>query len=346
MSLPTFSAELPPISQNGSMIDEEYTEESIDEEYESDEYESEEDVVKTQKVDPDASFFATFIDGCSFRYLIEYLRLISLEGTFIFHKNYITYAEGDDDHTILNIVKIKTYELTDYEFSSFNDKIIANINLSDLRNKTRTVGKKEQLDIYRRAEEPSNLYIQVRSQEKSSGDNPVFYCMSMKSDKLVEYDLPEYNRGKRNPNCTIYQSDFSKVCKALVANKCSYVEFLGYDKGIVIKGYSVEGKIAMVKEYGKRNQHNSESKSSAAKSILDIQGKTLIKPNKKAPKLSIRDADEIDRFRVPISKIKALTKLNGFSPNGTIKIYIERGLPMKFDCNIGTFGKLSILIRS
>jgi len=340
MSLPEFSKEL---LQNNSVNEYEYTEESSEEEYEN---ESAEEEVETQKVDSNASFFATFIDGCSFRYLIEYLRLISLEGTFVFHKNYITYSQGDDDDTILNIVKIKTYELTDYEFSSFNDKIIANINLSELRNKTRTVGKKEQLDIYRRSEEPSNLYIQVRSQEKSSGDNPVFYCMGMKFDKLVNYNLPEYNRGKRDPNCTIYQSDFSKVCKSFVANKCRFVEFLGYEKGIVMKGYSVEGKIAMVKEYGKRNHNNVESKSSTAKSVLNIQGKTFIKPNKKAPKLSIRDVDEIDRFRVPISKIKALSKINGFSPNGTIKIYIERGLPMKFDCNIGTFGKLSILIRS
>ncbi len=131
----------------------------------------------------------------------------------------------------------------------------------------------------------------------------------------------------------------------MVANKCSYVEFLGYEKGIVIKGYAATGKIAMVKEYGKRNNPTGESKSARAKSVLNLTNKTAIKPKNPAPKLSIRDIDEIERFRVDISQIKALTKLNGFSPNGTIKFYIEKELPMKLDCNIGTFGKLSIYIR-
>lgn len=338
MPLPTIDSKLPSLKNE--------VESSDSVEYASDEDYSEEVNTYEYKLDPNASFFATFIDGSSFRYLIEYLRLNSMEGTFLFKKDCIIYGEENEEETILNYVKIKTHELTDYEYNCFNDQIISRISLSELRNKTRTVGKKEQMDIYRRAEEPTNLYIQVRSQEKSSGDNPVFYCMPMKSDDLTIIELPEYERGKKNPNCTIYQSDFSKVCKALVANKCSYVEFLGYEKGIIIKGYSAKGQIAMVKEYGKRNHNHQESKSSTAKSIMNISNKSRIKSTKAAPKLSVRDVDEIDRFKVYIGQIKALAKLNGFSPNGTIKFYIERGLPMKLNCNIGTFGKLSIFIRN
>jgi len=335
-SLPPLNSSLPPV------ITEEKSE-SV--EYESEEEYSDEVNTYEYKLDPEASFFATFIDGSSFRYLIEYLRLNSVEGTFLFKKDCIVYAEENDDETVLNYVNIKTYELTDYEYNSFNDQIISKISLSELRNKTRTVGKKEQMDIYRRSEEPTNLYIQVRSQEKSSGDNPVYYCMPMESDELTILNLPHYNRGKKNPNCTIYQSDFSKLCKALVVNKCSYVEFLGYDKGIVIKGYSSKGTIAMVKEYGKRNQQN-KNKSSTAKSILNVNTQSRIKSEKTAPKLAIRDINEINRYKVYIDQIKALAKLNGFSPNGTIKFYIEEEKPMKLVCNIGTFGKLSIFIRN
>jgi len=305
-SLPPLNSSLPPV------ITEEKSE-SV--EYESEEEYSDEVNTYEYKLDPEASFFATFIDGSSFRYLIEYLRLNSVEGTFLFKKDCIVYAEENDDETVLNYVNIKTYELTDYEYNSFNDQI------------------------------PTNLYIQVRSQEKSSGDNPVYYCMPMESDELTILNLPHYNRGKKNPNCTIYQSDFSKLCKALVVNKCSYVEFLGYDKGIVIKGYSSKGTIAMVKEYGKRNQQN-KNKSSTAKSILNVNTQSRIKSKKTAPKLAIRDINEINRYKVYIDQIKALAKLNGFSPNGTIKFYIEEEKPMKLVCNIGTFGKLSIFIRN
>lgn len=313
-----------------------------EEEYdEEEEYEEEEEEQTIKKIDDKASFFATFIDGSSLRYLIEYLRLTATEGTFVFTKNSITYQKSDEDNTILNDVRLKTYELIDYEFASTNEEIIATVNLADLRNKTRTVGKKEQLDIYRRPEEPSNFYVQVRSQEKSSGDNPVFYCMPMKHEDVTIFQLPVYERGKNNPNCTIYQTDFSKLCKALIANKCSYTEFIGFDKGILIKGYSNDGKVVMVKEYGKC-RITSGTKTSTSKSVnLDT-----IKPQVAVPKLVIKEANEIERFRVHLSNIKALAKLNGFSSNGTIKFYIVQGLPMKLVVNIGSFGKLTIILRS
>ena len=348
--LPPLSNTLSTIKKNKKIeIEEENDDEDNDSSYDDEQEEhneankqTPETKISDKKIDPNASFFATFIDGSSLRYLIEYLRLTSTDGTFIFTNDSINYQKGDDEEIILNDVKLKTYHLTEYEFSSFNSEIAATVNLSELRNKTRTVGKKEQLDIYRRPEEPSNFYIQVRSQEKGA-DNPVFYCMPMKSENVTIYKLPTYKRNKHNPNCTIYQSDFSKVCKALIANKCSYVEFIGYDKGIIIKGYAADGKIAMVKEYGKCRT-TPASKTSTSKSVINDEGK--VKPSIPAPKLSIRDADEVERFRVHISNIKAFAKINGFSPNGTIKFYIEPDLPMKLTVGVGSFGKLSILIKT
>jgi hypothetical protein len=348
--LPPLSTSLPPLAKTAEKSKTAkkiaHSSESSEQESYSDREESEEVAeVQSKKMDNNASFFATIIDGSSFRYLIEYLRLSSIEGTFVFTKDYITYQQEDDDKIIFNDVKIKTYELTDYEFSSLNSEIAATINLSDLRNKTRTVGKKEQMDVYRRPEEPNNFYIQVRSQEKSSGDNPVFYCMPMRSENVTIYKLPEYSRGKNNPNCTIYQSDFSKVCKALAANKCSYAEFIGYEKGIIIKGFTSDGKIAMIKEYGKC-RNNPPTKTSTTKSIVNVNDKNTIKPQIPAPRLNVRDADEVERFKINISIIKSLSKINGFCSSGTIKFYIEQGAPMKLYIPIGTFGKMRILIRS
>ena len=294
--------------------------------------------------DPDASFFATFIDGSSFRYLIEYLRLISVEGSFIFTKDYIHYQRADDDKTIMNDVKIKTYKLTDYEFNSSNNEIVATISLSDMRNKTRTVGKKEQMDIYRRAGEPSNFYIQVRSQEKSSGDNPVFYCMPSHCENITIVKMPEYKRGKRDSTCNIYQTDFSKLCKALVANKCTYADFIGYQKGIIIKGYDSRGGIVLIKEFGKCRA--TKNKSANTKSILAIADTDVIKSTKAQPKLNVLDSDEIETYRVLPFVFKALAKINGFTgPSATINFYIEKNAPMKLVVAIGQYGKLTVLIR-
>ena len=328
-------------------------EETEEEEKEKDENENtDSDEINTQKktesrkLDQNASFFATFMDGSTWRYLIEYLRLTTTEGTFIFGKDYITYQKDDEDCTIFNDVKIKTYELTDYEFSSTSEEIPVTINLAELRNKTRTVGKKEQMDIYRRPEEPGNFYIQIRAQDKT-GSDPVLYCMQMKSENIhVEiYKLPEYARGKKNPNCTVHQTDFTRICKSLVASKCSYAEFIGYDKGITIKGMSSDGKIVLVKNYGKCKR-SSGTKTSTTESILTSSEKSRLKPQIPPPKLNVRDIDEVEHFKIDISTIKTLAKVNGFCNNGTIKFYIEQGLPMKLCVPIGGFGKMSILVRN
>ena len=196
------------------------------------------------------------------------------------------------------------------------------------------------MDIYRRAEEPSNFYIQVRSQEKSS-DNPMFYYMPVKNEDIEIFELPVYLRGKNDPTCTVCQTDFNKVCKNLIKNKCTYTEFIAYEKGIVIKGYTSDGKIATIKEYGKC-RFGAETKSSNTKSIINNTNK----PDIIAPKLSIRNVDEIERFKLHIKTIKSLAKLNGFSNSSTIKFYIEKGAPMKLCTSIGSFGKLTVLVKT
>ena len=372
LSLPQLKEGLPALAKLASMAkpqpkakasrkkvvessEEEEEEEEENEEEENEEKEENENTdseeaghkkVESRRIDSNSSFFATFMDGSTLRYLIEYLRLTTTEGTFIFGKDYITYQKDDEDRTIFNDVKLKTYELTDYEFSSSSEEIPVTINLAELRNKTRTVGKKEQMDIYRRPEEPGNFYIQVRAQEKT-GSEPVLYCMQMKSENInVEiYKLPEYARGKKNPNCTVHQTDFTRICKSLVASKCSYAEFIGYDKGLTIKGMSSDGKIVLVKNYGKCKR-STGTKTSTTESILPTSEKNRLKPQVPPPKLNVRDIDEVEHFKIDISTIKTLAKVNGFCNNGTIKFYIEPGLPMKLCVPIGGFGKMSILVRN
>ena len=62
------------------------------------------------------------------------------------------------------------------------------------------------------------------------------------------------------------------------------------------------------------------------------------------PKLNIGEIGEVERFKIDISIIKYLVKLNALSPTGTIKIYVEKGLPLKMVCNVGNFGKMYVYL--
>nr|QBK91477.1 MAG: proliferating cell nuclear antigen [Pithovirus LCPAC302]QBK91554.1 MAG: proliferating cell nuclear antigen [Pithovirus LCPAC302] len=294
--------------------------------------------ISEKQMDNEASFFATFVDGSSFRNMIEYIRLPNVEGVFRFTKYNIFYEQGDQDNNILNIVELKTYELTDYQFTSKSDEIIVGINLSDLRNITRNVGKKDHIDLYKLPDEPKSLYIQIRSQSEKGTSN--LYHLPITTIHYTVYKLPEYMRNKKQPTCTVYQSDFSKLCKSLVTIKCSHAMVHGFQNGVVYKGILNTGAIGSVKEFGKCHTDNVTNN---LKSILPSRG-NIIKSSRPPPKLNIGEVGEIERFRIDISIIKFLIKLNALSPTGTVKMYIEKGLPLKMVCNIGTFGKMSIYI--
>ena len=299
-------------------------------------------IVSKINVDNDAAFFATFIDGSSFRNMIEYIRLPNTEGVFRFTKHKIFYEQGDADRNILNVINLKTYELTDYSFDSKSDEVIVGINLADLRNITRNVGKKDHIDLYKLPAEPKNLYIRIRSQsEKGSESN--LYLLPITTISYTVYTLPVYERGKKDPTCTVYQSDFSKLCKSLVTIKCGHTNVHGFEKGVIYKGILNTGAIGSVKEFGKCT--GSQANQPRLKSIFnEASNNAIIKAKRPPPRLNIGEIGEIERFRIDISIIKYLIKLNALSPTGTIKMYIEKGLPLKMVCNIGTFGKIAVYL--
>lgn len=285
-----------------------------------------------KKVDNDATFFATFIDGSTFRNMIEYIRLPSIDGVFRFTKHSVLYEQGDKDNNILNVVELKTYELVDYEFTSKSDEVIVGVNLIEMRNICRNVGKKDHIDLYKLPGEPRNLYIRIRSQsEKGSESN--LYLLHITTTNYTLYTLPEYPRGKKDPTCTIYQSDFSKLCKSLAVIKCTHAMIHGFQKGIICKGILSTGGIGSVKEFGKCSIESNSN----LKSI--IPSGNIIKSSKPPPRLNIGEIGEIEKFKIDISIIKYLQKLNALSPTGTIKVYIDKKLPLKMVCNVGTFGK-------
>lgn len=291
-------------------------------------------------VDNEANFFATFTDGSSLRACIEFLRISSLEGVFRFAKDKILYEQGNSDNTLLNVIELKTYELTDYSFVSKSDEIVVGVNLADLRNITRNVGKKDSLDFYMLPNEPKNLYVRIRSQtEKGSESN--LYLLPITNSSYTVYKLPEYQRSKRDPTCTVYQSDFSKLCKSLIAIKSSYVAVQGFKKGIIVKGILNTGAIGSVKEFGKCNvtpvQTNLKS--------ITMDGTNIIRSKVAPPRLQIGEVGEIERYKIDTDIIKCLVKINSLSPTANIKFYIEKNLPLKLTCPIGNMGKISVYIN-
>ena len=303
------------------------------------------------EIDLSASFYVEFSHGYAFRNLIEYLRLTNCTGTFIFKPDAITYQQSNGAYTLLNDLTIDTCELTKYEMQSKTGQIFVTVNLSELRSYTRTIGKKDRATLSKMPNDP-HLYLQVFSPSSTSTDNKPNLCaIPTLTPNVTKYTFADYKRSRRNPNCTVEQAEFAKMCTTIGSIKCSHVAVHGFENGALFKGISSSGTSVSFKEFGSRHDKGRDGLTERLASISNtINGKgnkvNIIQSNRPMPKLSLGEVGEIDHVNMPDKTIKNLAKLNNLSATGTIKIYIEPGLPLRLMCNVGTYGKLTVHIKS
>jgi len=288
-------------------------------------------------VDAGSSFVAEFIDGYSFRNLVEYLRGTNTQGSFRFSRDGITYQEADSGNTIINQIEIQASELYQYEYNSVEDEIIVGVAIQDIRAVTKTIGKKDSLTIYKMAEDDMLYFRTVGNLERSS--ERVNMCLVRpKQIEVKNYEMPEY---KPRPNCTVQASVFSKVCAAMASIKCRWIVISGAKQGITLKAMMENGVLGRVENLG---------------DVSDVNGTDdrfsrmrTIEPDPNAPKVRINvvGGTEYPSIKVKTTNIKALSKLNNLCSHGMVKIFIEPNNPLlRLSCKVGGYGVLNVYIRS
>lgn len=305
-----------------------------------------------REVDLSAMCYAEFSDGYSFRNLIEYLRLTNLNGAIRFYKDCIKYEQSNEDSTILNHFEIHTYELTDYKIESRTDEVIISVNLAKFRNVTKNIGKKDRASLYKLPNDP-NLYVQILNTNSQCGGEPSgLFPVETFDGGYTVYKYPTYKRKENQPNCTIYQAEFAKMCSSMQSVKSSYVAAHAMEKGIIFKGISASGSTSCIKDFGKiRREQEKKIKHrlrgvNQQLNIINNPNTVVRAPKAPGPRIRIAEYGEIERYCISMPTIRGLGKLNNLSPMGTIKIYVEKHKPLKLICSIGGYGKLTIHIRS
>lgn len=292
---------------------------------------------QTILTDIGSSFIAEFSDGYSFRNMIEYLRVTNAQGNFRFDEDGIKYEQSDATQTILNQIEIFKYELTKYEFYSRTDQVIVGVNISDVRSITKTIGKKDAVRLYKKSNDPM-LYIQIIHNSRGADRTNVSVVRPRQVD-LDQYDLPEYQRDEKHPNFTLPASDFSRACTAISSVKCDMVLIHGFSGGAQFDAMMEGGIVRRFERLGNCDDcvlTQGRPDQSGSSGNNERQSRRL--------KLIIKN--ERPTIKVRTSTIKALSKLNNLSSNGTVKFYMEQVNPLKLVCRIGTYGTLRVFIRS
>lgn len=263
--------------------------------------------------DPDSHFVAEFIDGYSFRNLIELPRVVSATCNLHFSKDGIYYEQADPDQCIIMRWIIHADELIDYDYKSKNPQTIVGVNINNLRTVTKTVGKKDGLKIYKVAGEKP-VYIQVMGASERGTERKNVSTILTQAVEQVYYDIPEYTEADKGPNCVVQAGIFAKVCTNITSVKCKTILVTSNKQGITLSAVMDNNIISRAENLG----DGTRSRPMVDNGEVSIKTKYTI--------------------------IKALSKINNLSSQGMIKFYSQPGNPIKMVCKIGSYGILEIYL--
>jgi hypothetical protein len=264
------------------------------------------------------TFSISISDGYSFRNLIEYLKITNSTGNLIFKPNGIMYQNSNVDGTILNEFNLRAEDLPTYKFYS-EGEITVGVNLNGLRLITKPIGRKDSIRMYmKNNDEKGYLYLHINSAKSIDRENVSFIQPEYVDN--VKYIVEGYTRQVGDPNLSIQSQQFTKIFSTINSLKCVTCGVKVFESGIAFEGIKSNGTSGHIERYGDCGRKPDGS-------------------------IDINDDIGVGEIGIKTNTIKAMTKLGNLSHNDSIKLYMEKDLPLKIVTNIGSYGKLTIYIR-
>lgn len=310
------------------------TEENEEENYDENEEQSITDPRSMHMHNPEIPLVhVEFIDAYSFRCLVEYLNLTNDDGNLIFTPKGIYYSRENDSKQVLNELVINGHELTRYEYNSDKDKVISGLNMVQFKGSTKKIGKK---DIARLSVFASGVCLQVIGSPKSSSGDDMDLIRTQRLNHEF-YTIDGY-QNEDEPNFTESMQKFTSACSDQASCKDDFVTVIGLDHGIIMEARQGGNLRASIKCLGQIEETAHIRSGSYSEKVARTGGKSL--------RIVVKHPNEIVRYRIPRRIVSALSKLTNISPNGTVKVYMQPGLPIKFVFHLSTYGKLAVYLRS
>jgi len=257
-------------------------------------------------------YLARFNDGATFKALIEYLKIALKEANLYFSKDNISLKHSDSTNVMAIEVNIDTKEIGNYEFNSekqecfgFDLKIISSI--------TKHIGKKDSLILSKYENEIEVMIQKIKKIGSTSGISYDTIRNKVIEDHQIEGELPVY---EKKPICSILNSEFLDMCKAMDDKKYDRVEVAVYPNGIVFEVNSKNDISKKFHKFGDVGKYDSGE-------------------------------GEIRRIRFGMNIMKSLSKLSNVSSgnNSNIQIFVENDFPLCICSKVGNYGSIRILIR-
>lgn len=285
-------------------------------------------------------FVAFFHDAHTLKNLMAMLHreqtkiplIVSAEGILISFRNktdcalFHTMLRGDD------LLKF------DYDGEDENGEKIPQVSFvidtRDMNRAVKSLGKKDSLRL---SLEKGENKLEISPQLKGNGSST--YVELEYQAMESEYELQDYSV---TANLRIPAKEFTSSCSNMGTLGCTSVQIKGYKEGVIFNGLKAEEFILRTDKFGETPNPTNKFTNITISEDIESDNEIEIADQEQFP----RD-DIISDLFIPIYTIRTLSKLANLSPqNGLIKLFFNKGGPMKLECHIGSYGILELALRS
>jgi hypothetical protein len=277
-------------------------------------------------------------DGYTFRNTISMSKNENPEITLIVSTKGISISFMNKGNNCIHDIDIRAEDLQYFSYNiASHDFYPITVNTNQLLNMTKGVGKKDAIKI-KWIESWKRLIVQLEKSGKTYNRSPDSYVDII--DKL--YNKIEFlNTFTENDPCIkILSKEFSEICAYISSLKCSYMEVIGNVNKITFKGIMADETVATSRDH--------VPYINSTDSYIETDS-TLIMDTLKDDEcqLNIIKEEEPIKIRIPVTTVKALSKLQNISPPGfLLKLFFISGKPLKIESIIGTFGDYTLYLKN
>lgn len=274
-------------------------------------------------------------DGYSFRNAMGIAKTETERTTMILCRNIIEFnVHNVNTKKAYHNIVLKGNELVEYKLDSKDksgkqlDYYYCTFEVGVMFNATRGTGKKDGLLL--QLDEGKNSII-VRRLKSGEEQGQVSFAVVSLLREIPPTRATEPGTYQELPNIKILTKSFSELCNKVAGNQCKELNFMEYLGGVLLVGIKTDNSWGTCDKFGE-----------VPLSAFSMNASSAIE-SKKSKTEDESNNSHVKSVRVPISTIKALSKINNIAPqNSVLKIYFSKtDQIVKLNCQVSSYGEYS-----
>ena len=300
-------------------------------------------------------FLMHITDGYSFRNTIGIIKSETDRATMVLSEKRIEISFLNSAKCAAHKIILFPQEFALYKYNIRDDNgdLIPEcpiaFNTNEMFNTTKSIGRRDGIRLYCLQGENKINIQPIKMSTKDPGKASALFVKIITMEHK-RYDMAVYDS---EPNMRVQAKDFADVCSQVNTLKCTYLEIVGHSSGVTLRGILANQNVASINRFVSQTDTTridtvpASNISDIYNLINNIRGEEQFESESKGLSLNIVKCDDLMTVKVPITTVKALSKIHNISPTGTlIRFYFAVGMPTKIESPIGTYGQYIICIRN